>query len=102
MKTQITLALFLRGSASGDDNSNLSRVLCFAGVATSLDLSGGVQVAGSLVKEDDCDQISECTWISNSSSSGSYCKSPSSLAAWNGATNGGEYHVIWLEMSASW
>ena len=24
------------------------------------------------------------------------------LADWNGAVNGGEYHVIWLEMSASW
>ena len=24
------------------------------------------------------------------------------LADWNGDVNGGEYHVIWLEMSASW
>ena len=24
------------------------------------------------------------------------------LADWNGALNGGEYKVIWLEMSASW
>ena len=24
------------------------------------------------------------------------------LSDWNGATNGGEYHVIWLELSASW
>ena len=24
------------------------------------------------------------------------------LADWNGATNGGDYHVIWLELSASW
>ena len=24
------------------------------------------------------------------------------LADWNGELNGGEYHVIWLEMSASW
>tara|TARA_Y100000590_G_C15624772_1_gene978941 strand:- start:735 stop:953 length:219 start_codon:yes stop_codon:yes gene_type:complete len=24
------------------------------------------------------------------------------LADWNGDLNGGEYHVIWLEMSASW
>ena len=56
----------------------------------------------SFTSEDDCDQISECAWINNSSSSGSYCKSPSSLGAWNGATNGGDYHVIWIEMSASW
>ena len=25
-----------------------------------------------------------------------------SLASWNGVLNGGDYHVIWLEMSASW
>ena len=25
-----------------------------------------------------------------------------SLAGWNGDLNGGEYKVIWLEMSASW
>ena len=25
-----------------------------------------------------------------------------SLANWNGDLNGGDYHVIWLEMSASW
>ena len=25
-----------------------------------------------------------------------------SLASWNGDLNGGNYHVIWLEMSASW
>ena len=25
-----------------------------------------------------------------------------SLASWNGDLNGGDYHVIWLEMSASW
>tara|TARA_B100000029_G_scaffold489541_1_gene547378 strand:+ start:941 stop:1168 length:228 start_codon:yes stop_codon:yes gene_type:complete len=25
-----------------------------------------------------------------------------SLAGWNGDLNGGDYHVIWLEMSASW
>ena len=24
------------------------------------------------------------------------------LADWNGALNGGDYHVIWLELSASW
>ena len=24
------------------------------------------------------------------------------LTGWNGDMNGGEYHVIWLEMSASW
>ena len=24
------------------------------------------------------------------------------LSDWNGDLNGGEYHVIWLEMSASW
>ena len=24
------------------------------------------------------------------------------LADWNGDLNGGEYHVIWLDMSASW
>ena len=24
------------------------------------------------------------------------------LSDWNGALNGGDYHVIWLEMSASW
>ena len=24
------------------------------------------------------------------------------LADWNGELNGGEYHVTWLEMSASW
>ena len=24
------------------------------------------------------------------------------LADWNGDLNGGEYHVTWLEMSASW
>jgi len=24
------------------------------------------------------------------------------LADWNGAINGGDYHVIWLELSASW
>ena len=24
------------------------------------------------------------------------------LADWNGDLNGGEYYVIWLEMSASW
>ena len=24
------------------------------------------------------------------------------LADWNGATNNGDYKVIWLEMSASW
>ena len=25
-----------------------------------------------------------------------------SLSQWNGDLNGGSYHVIWLEMSASW
>ena len=25
-----------------------------------------------------------------------------SLASWNGDLNGGDYRVIWLEMSASW
>ena len=24
------------------------------------------------------------------------------LSDWNGNLNGGDYHVIWLEMSASW
>ncbi len=24
------------------------------------------------------------------------------MSDWNGAVNGGDYHVIWLEMSASW
>jgi len=24
------------------------------------------------------------------------------LADWNGELNGGDYHVIWLELSASW
>jgi len=24
------------------------------------------------------------------------------LADWNGDLNGGDYHVIWLELSASW
>ena len=24
------------------------------------------------------------------------------LSDWNGSTNGGDYHVVWLEMSASW
>ena len=24
------------------------------------------------------------------------------LSDWDGATNGGDYHVIWLELSASW
>ena len=24
------------------------------------------------------------------------------MSDWNGALNGGNYHVIWLEMSASW
>ena len=24
------------------------------------------------------------------------------ISDWNGAINGGDYHVIWLEMSASW
>ena len=27
---------------------------------------------------------------------------PVKLADWNGALNGGDYKVIWLEMSASW
>ena len=27
---------------------------------------------------------------------------PITLADWNGSLNGGDYHVIWLEMSASW
>ena len=27
---------------------------------------------------------------------------PIKLADWNGNLNGGNYHVIWLEMSASW
>ena len=27
---------------------------------------------------------------------------PIKLADWNGELNGGNYHVIWLEMSASW
>jgi len=24
------------------------------------------------------------------------------LSDWNGSVNGGDYHVIWLELSASW
>ena len=31
-----------------------------------------------------------------------YYNQPYKLADWNGDLNGGEYHVIWLEMSASW
>ena len=27
---------------------------------------------------------------------------PIRLSDWNGDINGGDYHVIWLEMSASW
>ena len=27
---------------------------------------------------------------------------PIKLSDWNGNLNGGDYHVIWLEMSASW
>ena len=27
---------------------------------------------------------------------------PLRLSDWNGDLNGGDYHVIWLEMSASW
>jgi len=56
----------------------------------------------SFQTEGDCDQIDECSWTNNNSSSGNYCKSPSKLSDWNGSTNGGDYHVIWLEMSASW
>ena len=63
--------------------------------------SEAYQFCTSFQTEGDCDQIEECTWTSNNSS-GSYCKSASTLADWNGSTNGGDYHVIWLEMSASW
>ena len=31
-----------------------------------------------------------------------YYGEPYKLADWNGALNGGEYKVMWLEMSASW
>ena len=31
-----------------------------------------------------------------------YYNVPFKLSDWNGDLNGGEYHVIWLEMSASW
>ena len=31
-----------------------------------------------------------------------YYQQPYKLSDWNGTLNGGEYKVIWLEMSASW
>ena len=64
--------------------------------------SEGYSFCSSFQTEGDCDQIDECSWTNNNSSSGNYCKSPSKLSDWNGSTNGGDYHVIWLEMSASW
>ncbi len=36
------------------------------------------------------------------STSSDYYGQEFKLADWNGDLNGGEYHVIWLEMSASW
>ena len=56
----------------------------------------------SFQTEADCDQIDVCSWTNNNSSSGSYCKSSTKLADWNGSTNGGDYYVIWLDLSASW
>ena len=64
--------------------------------------SEGYSFCSSFQTEGDCDQIDECSWTNNNSSSGNYCKSPSKLSDWNGSTNGGDYHVMWLEMSASW
>ena len=64
--------------------------------------SEAYQFCNSFQTEGDCDlMIDECVWTSNNSS-GSYCKSATKLGDWNGSTNGGDYHVIWLEMSASW
>ena len=36
------------------------------------------------------------------STSSDYYGQDFKLSDWNGDLNGGEYHVIWLEMSASW
>ena len=63
--------------------------------------SEAYQFCNSFNTEDDCEIFDECTWTSNNSS-GNYCKSQTKLADWNGSINGGDYHVIWLEMSASW
>ena len=40
--------------------------------------------------------------LTGCSTNSEYYGEPFKLADWNGDLNGGEYHVIWLEMSASW
>ena len=40
--------------------------------------------------------------LNNCDTSSDDYQNPIKLADWNGDLNGGDYHVIWLEMSASW
>ena len=50
-----------------------------------------VSITDQNIELEVCDQTSEYS-----------TGTPIKLSDWNGALNGGDYHVIWLEMSASW
>ena len=91
----LTFCVYNVGQTISNSDQNLELYDCD-------DSSEGYSFCNSFQTEGDCDQIDECSWTNNNSSSGNYCKSPSKLSDWNGSTNGGDYHVIWLEMSASW
>tara|TARA_B110000116_G_C16490280_1_gene426587 strand:+ start:87 stop:401 length:315 start_codon:yes stop_codon:yes gene_type:complete len=91
----LTFCVYNVGQTISNSDQNLELYDC----DTS---SEGYSFCSSFQTEGDCDQIAECSWTNNNSSNGNYCKSPSKLSDWNGLTNGGDYHVIWLEMSASW
>tara|TARA_B100000131_G_scaffold312737_1_gene347208 strand:- start:621 stop:839 length:219 start_codon:yes stop_codon:yes gene_type:complete len=66
-------------------------------VSILLSVSFAVYNVGQTVSTSDQNvTLQGCSSISD------YYNQEFKLADWNGATNGGDYRVIWLEMSASW
>ena len=66
-------------------------LICFSFSFAVYNVGQTVSISDQNVILDVCDQTSEY-------SVGDEIR----LADWNGDLNGGEYHVIWLDMSASW
>ena len=66
-------------------------LLCFSFSFAVYDVGQTVSTSDQNVVLNVCDQTSEYS-----------INDPIKLSDWNADLNGGDYHVIWLEMSASW
>ena len=66
-------------------------------IALSLSFSQYYDIGETMITSHQNQSHSVCYGQTDAGSSSSL-----KFADYNGATNGGDYHVIWLELSASW